>query len=187
MSIASQRMTLDEFLAKYEDDRVLEYAQGVVTEKMSPGWDHGALQSLIAHRLNTYLLGPKLGFAFTELRTTDRDADASRIPDISVYRWERIDRDPESRRRGAFTPPDIAIEIMSPGQTRQSQLDRCRSFVASGASAALLFEPPTQAVTEVRPDAAERTYRGADAIDLGDVFPGLSLAVGELFATVRFE
>ena len=124
MTIASQPMTLDEFLAKYEHDPILEYAQGVVTEKTAPGWDHGILQSLVAHRLNTYLFDRKLALAITELRTTDMAKEVSCIPDISVYAWDRIERDPSARRRGAFTPPDIAIEIMSPGQGRQSQLDR---------------------------------------------------------------
>jgi Uma2 family endonuclease len=187
MSIASQRMTLDEFLAKYEHDPVLEYEQGVVTEKMSPGWDHAAIQMTVGEAINAYARPRRLAFAFSELRTTDRVAEQSRIPDISVFVWERIERNPEARRRGSFHPPDIAIEILSPGQSRESQLDRCRSFVAGGSRVALLFEPPAQSVTEVRPDVAERVYRSADMIDLGDIVPGLSLAVGDVYAAVRFE
>src|SRR5258707_1308776 len=52
MTIAPQTMTLDEFLAKYEDDAVLEYAQGVVTEKMAPSLPHSALASLIGQQIN---------------------------------------------------------------------------------------------------------------------------------------
>lgn len=187
MTIASQRMTLDEFLAKYEHDPILEFAQGVVTEKMSPGWDHADLQMSIGQAINVYARSRRLAAAFSELRTTDRAAEVSRIPDISVYVWDRIERDPVARQRGAFIPPDIAIEIMSPGQGRQGQLDRCREFVANGAHAALLFEPVAGSVTEVRPDGVERTYGGDDVIDLGDIVPGLTLAVGELFAALLFE
>ena len=187
MSIASQRMTLDEFLAKYEHDPVLEYAQGVVTEKMSPNWDHGILQSLVTYRLNAYLLRRKLAVALTELRTTDPLADISRIPDIAVYACDRIERDPAARRHGAFTAPDIAIEIMSPGQTRASQLSRCREFVASGSRAALLVEPATRSVTEVRPDGVERMHADGDLIYLSDIVPGLTLDLGELFAELGFE
>ena len=187
MTIASQRMTLDEFLAKYEHDPVLEFAQGVVTEKMSPGWDHADLQLLIGQTINFYARPRRLAAAFSELRTTVRVTDVSRIPDLSVYVWDRIERDPSARRRGAFTSPDIAIEIMSPGQGRQTQLDRCREFVAAGARAALLFEPDAEVVTEVRPNGVERVYRGDDMIDLGDIVPGLTLAVGDLFAALSFE
>lgn len=187
MSIASERMTLDEFLAKYEHDRVLEYAQGLVTEKMSPGWDHAIVQMTVGTAINSFARPRRLAFAFSELRVTDEDADESRIPDISVYVWDRIERDPAARQRGAFAPPDIAIEIMSPGQSRREQLDRCRGFVANGGRAALLFEPLTQSVTEVRPDAAERVYREPDTIDLGDIVPGLVLAVGDLYADLSLE
>src|SRR5690242_11680449 len=54
MTIAPHTMTLDEFLARHEDDPVLEYAQGVVTEKMAPSWPHGALASLIGEQINGF-------------------------------------------------------------------------------------------------------------------------------------
>jgi Uma2 family endonuclease len=187
MSIASQRMTLNEFLAKYEHDPVLEYAQGVVTEKMAPGWDHADLQMLIGQTINVYARPRRLAAAFSELRTTMRDADVSRIRDLSVYVWDRIERNPAARQHGAYAPADIAIEIMSPGQTRSSQLSRCREFVASGSQAAFLFEPLNLRVTEVRLDATARTYHDGDLIDLGDIVSGLTLNLGELFSELGFE
>jgi Uma2 family endonuclease len=187
MSIASQRMTLDEFLAKHEHDPVLEYAQGVVTEKMSPGWDHADLQMLIGQTINVYARPRRLAAAFSELRTTMRDADVSRIPDLSVYVWDRIERNPVARQHGAYLPADVAIEIMSPGQTRGSQLSRCREFVASGSQAALLFEPANRSVTEVRRGGIERTYHDGDQIDLSDIVSGLTLNLGELFSELGFE
>jgi Uma2 family endonuclease len=178
-------MTLDEFLAKYEHDPVLEYAQGVVTEKMSPGWDHGILQLAVCNQINAVALPQKRAFAQPELRVTDREAEVSRIPDVSAYVWERIERDPEARTRGAFIPPDIAVEIMSPGQGRGTQLERCRWFVAHGSQVALLVDSNGRSVTEVRPHSFERTYSGDDVIDLGDIVPGVTLSVGTLFAELR--
>ncbi|MCC7368897.1 MAG: Uma2 family endonuclease [Chloroflexi bacterium] len=72
MSIASEQMTLDEFLARYEHDPILEYAQGVVTEKMSPGWDHAAVQMTVGAAINAYARPRRLAFAFSELRVTGR-------------------------------------------------------------------------------------------------------------------
>jgi Uma2 family endonuclease len=187
MSIASQRMTLDEFLAQYEHDPILEYAQGVVTEKMSPGWDHADLQLSIGQAINLYARPRRLAAAYSELRTTIRNADVSRIPDLSVYVWDRIERDPAARQRGAYVTPDIAIEITPPGQGRGAQLDRCRAFVASGSHAALLFEPAGRTVTEVRPAGVERTHARGDVIDLGDIVAGLTLNVGDLFAELDLE
>jgi len=185
MTIASQRMTLDEFLAKYEHDPIREYAQGVVTEKMSPGWDHGTLQLAICNQINAIAVPRKLAYAQPELRVTDREDEVSRIPDVSAYLWERIERDPEARTRGAYILPDIAVEIMSPGQGRGSQLERCRWFVAHGSQVALLVDSHGRSVTEVRPDGAERVHTGDDVIDLTDVVVGVTISVSALFAELR--
>lgn len=187
MTIASQRMTLDEFLARYEHDPVLEFAQEVVTERASFSWNQSALRSILSQVINGHAEPRRLACAIPSLRITNRIAGISRIPDISVFVWDRIERDRSARRRGAFASPDIAIQIMSPGQGRQTQLDRCRECVAAGAHAAPLFEPDSETVTEVRPGGVERMYGASDVIDLGDIVPGLVLAVGELFSALKFE
>ena len=180
-------LTLDEFLALPEEKPALEYVDGVVTQKMAPNWDHGGLQAEVTTRINVHARPRRLAFAFPELRTTDRSTNASRVPDVSVYIWERIERDREARQQGAFTPPDIAVEIASPGQGRRMLMNRCRWFVAHGSHAAILIDPRHQDLTEVRAGGVERRLRGADILDLGDIVPGLTIPVGELFAAVTFE
>jgi len=179
-------LTLDEFLAQPEVKPAREYVNGVITQKMAPNWDHGGLQAEVTTRINVFARPRRLAFAFPELRTTDRPANASLVPDISVYLWERIERDREAGQHGAFTPPDIAIEIASPGQGRQRLLARCRGFVERGSQVALLLDPRRQDLTEVRPEGVERRLRGTDVLDLGDVIPGLTIPVGELFASLDF-
>src|SRR4051794_10159480 len=125
MTIAPQTMTLAEFLARHENDPVLEYAQGVVIEKTAPAWNHGILAYFIAKWINDYAHSRQLALAIPELRSTDRLAGISRVPDIAVYVWDRIERDPLAQFRGAFVPPDIAIAIASPGQSSRKQIERC--------------------------------------------------------------
>jgi hypothetical protein len=72
-----------------------------------------------------------------ELRVTDRTTFRA-FP--MCHLWDRIERDPEARTRGAYIPPDIAVEIMSPGQGQGTQLERCRWFVAHGSQVALLID-----------------------------------------------
>ena len=180
-------LTLDEFLAQPEEKPAREYLDGVITRKMAPNWDHGILQFEVAARVNLYARPRRLAYAIPELRTTDRQANASRVPDISVYVWERIERDREARQHGAFTPPDIAIEIASPGQGRRMLLGRGCWFVAHGSHAAILIDPRRQDLTEVRPGGVERQLRSADILDLGDIVAGLTIPVGELFAALSFE
>jgi len=83
--------------------------------------------------------------------------------------------------------PNIAIEILSPGQTVKSQVDRCRWFVEHGATIALVVNPRSDTVTMIRPGAEPRVLRGDDPIDLSPVLPDLELTVQELFDSLLLD
>jgi Uma2 family endonuclease len=58
----------------------------------------------------------RMARAFPELRTVF--GGAAYVPDVAVYRWERIPPTAEGEVPDDFTePPDIAVEIISPGET----------------------------------------------------------------------
>ena len=187
MAIASRPMTLAEFLRRHGDSAVLEYANGVVTEKMPPSADHGLLASMIAYQINGYALPRKLAATAVEVRITNTETGVSWVPDLSVYVWERIQRDRIARHQSASIPPDIAVEIASPGQSRQKQVERCREFIEQGARIALMFNPRTKSVIDGRPGGIERRLRGDDVLDFDEVIPGLRLVVGELYAMLDFK
>ena len=66
MAITDRRLTLEEFLALPEEKPALEYADGEVTQKVSPKARHGRLQLVVANRLDV----PGVSQAFSETRTT---------------------------------------------------------------------------------------------------------------------
>jgi Uma2 family endonuclease len=181
-----KRLTLEEFLALPEEKPALEYIDGEVAQKVSPEWDHSELQYVIPSRINAYAYPRKLGVALPELRTTY--SGESLVPDVAVFTWERIPR--RRNARGAIevtSPPDVAIEIASPGQGRRALLDRCRRFVEHGSRLALLADPRRRTVTVVRAGARPAVLSGDDVLDLGEVIPGLTLVVGELFTALSFD
>ena len=114
--IVGQRMTLDEFLELPETNPALEFVDGMVTQKVAPQAQHVRLQLNFATRINAFTEPQKMASAFPELRATY--AGLSRVPDVAVYLWNRIPRLPNGRIANRFTePPDIAVEIVSPGQS----------------------------------------------------------------------
>src|SRR5437870_3575677 len=124
MATVQQRLTLEEFLKLPEEEPALEYEDGEVTQKVSPRGRHSVLQGEFVQRVNTFGRPRKLARAFAELRVTF--AGVSRVPDVSVYRWERIPTTPDGRIADVFQiPPDIAVEIVSPEQSVASQVRRC--------------------------------------------------------------
>jgi Uma2 family endonuclease len=108
MAITPQAMTLDEFLQLAEVKPALEYHDGIVTQKMAPkGW-HSVLQVELAEWINRTARRSRSARALTELRTTF--AGASHVPDVVVYRAERIPRDAAGQvLNDVFAPPDVAI------------------------------------------------------------------------------
>jgi Uma2 family endonuclease len=124
MAVAPKPLTLEEFIELSEEEPPLEFADGVVTRKVSPKGQHSALQAELVERFNQSARPRKLARAFPELRATF--GGASRVPDVAVYRWDRIPRDASGRVANDFSePPDIAVEIASPEQSANALVRRC--------------------------------------------------------------
>jgi Uma2 family endonuclease len=122
--------------------------------------------------------------AFTELRTTF--AGRSVVPDVSVFRWDRIPRNAAGELADECRlAPDVAIEILSPGQSTTRLMRRCLWYVEHDVRIALLVDPEDRSVFVFGPGGATRALRGTDPIDFGDVIPGFQLRVQELFAALR--
>ncbi|MBA2448367.1 MAG: Uma2 family endonuclease [Chloroflexi bacterium] len=184
MAIADRRLTLEEFLALPEEKPALELLDGVVRQKVAPQWLHSRFQYGFAERINRFAEPRKLASAFPELReASGRD---SLVPDLAVYRWERIPRTATGRLvNAAPTPPDIAIEIRSPGQRLGDLIDKCRRYLTHGAQLGFVVDPNGETVTRVAPEGSPTTLRGDDRIDLGPVLPDFELTVRDLFATLH--
>jgi Uma2 family endonuclease len=184
MVLAQRPLTLEEFLQLPEEKPALEYLDGEVTRKMSPLGPHGRLQGRLYLRFELFGLERRLASAFPETRVTF--GGASFVPDLIVYRWERIPSDERGDVPSYFyEPPDIAVEIASPGQTPEALAERCRWYVEHGVRVALLVLPRTRSARVFRAGTELGPLRGADRIDLGDVLPGFELAVDELFGALR--
>lgn len=184
MAIAERRMTLEEFLELPEEEPALEYMDGMVSQKVSPQGQHSLLQYVLIELINRFTRPIKLALAFPELRTTF--PGFSLVPDVAVYRWERIPRTPDGKVANRFTEsPDIAIEIVSPDQSVTALVRKCLRFVEEGVRIALLVDPDDESVIRFGAKATTRALRGSDHIDLSEVLPGFELTVQQLFDPLR--
>ena len=180
MTITGRRLTLDEFLALPEEKPALEYADGEVIQKVSPKARHGMLQFVLASTLTR----PGVSRAFTETRTTY--AGRSFVPDVIAFPWDRIPEDEQGEIPDDITvPPDVAVEIRSPGQSLRDQVERCRWYVANGMRVSLLVDPLRRVIEIFRPDGESGPLAGDEVVDLRNVIPSCAFSVEELFAALR--
>jgi Uma2 family endonuclease len=187
MAIARQHLTLEEFLALPETKPALEYhSDGGVSQKVAPRPKHSRLQGILITRFATFAEPRRLAMALPELRTTF--GGASHVPDVAVFAWDRLPLDASGELADECrTPPDIAIEIVSPRESAPALARRCEWYVAHGVRLAVLIDPRPRGkrVRLFRPGAEPATLDLAGMTDFGEVVPGLRIGVQELFGTLR--
>jgi Uma2 family endonuclease len=112
----------------------------------------------------------------------------SAVPDLIVYRRERVPRDARGQLiEDSTVPPDVAVEILSPGQSRTKVMAHCRWYVANGVPLAVFADPRCRTVRVFRPDAESGDLRGSDQLDLADALPGFVLSVDDFFAPLSAD
>jgi Uma2 family endonuclease len=128
----------------------------------------------------------KLALAFPELRTSF--SGRSYVPDVAVYRWDRIPLDNDgSIADDFFEPPDIAVEIVSPDQSVGALIRKCVWYVEHGVKIAVLVDPDDRSVFSFRPGLAPQVLRGDDQLPLDDVLADVSITVGFLFNSLQLR
>ena len=183
MALTGRRLTLDEFLELPEESPALEYLDGVVVPKVSPKAYHGRTQYTFSRKFNDFAESRHLAIAFPETRSTF--AGQSRVPDVGIYRWMNLPREPDGKFLDDFqTPWDIAVEIVSPNQSRADQEAKCRWYCANGVEISLMIDPNREDVIRFGADGSRVELRNEDRIALDSVAPGFNLTPDELFAAL---
>ncbi len=186
MATTTSSPTLDDFLRLPEAEPALEFVNGKVIQKVSPKGQHGTLQYEMARRFGQAIGPSKVARVFTELRSTF--GGASPVPDISVYRWDRVPVDGKGRVANEFfTSPDLVVEIVSPGQSVTALFRKCIWYVENGVGITLLVDPDDETIFVFRPNQAPRALRDNDRIQISDVLPGFGSTVSEIFATLQMQ
>lgn len=110
---------------------------------------------------------------------TARDPDTIRAPDVSYVRAERI---PEDVPEGFWElAPDLAVEVVSPGDTAVEVREKVREYLAAGVPMVWVMYPGTREVIVHTADGLARAYGPDDVLEGLDLLPGFRCRVAELF------
>jgi Uma2 family endonuclease len=77
--------------------------------------------------------------------------------------------------------PDLAIEVLSPDNTRPKVRRKARAYLASGGLLVWALDSRRRTVTVWRPEAEPQTLTEEDVLSGEEVLPGFSVRVVELF------
>ena len=77
--------------------------------------------------------------------------------------------------------PDLVVEIVSPNDRAREVRQKISMWLEHGVSMALEVRPATRTITVHRPGVSPVTLTGDDVLDGGDVLPGFSLPLSEIF------
>lgn len=150
---------------------------------MSPaGWRHGGVAANIASLLGTFVRKNKSGRAFGAETgfLLKRDPDTVRAPDFAFIANAQL---PRTEPTEAFWPgaPDLAVEVLSPGDTSGEVAEKVEEWLAAGCAAVWVVDPKLKTVTIYLSPTNVRVVAAGDTLAGDPVVPGFSCAVDELF------
>jgi Uma2 family endonuclease len=173
-------ITLEHFLRLPEFKPAFEYLGGRVIQKMSAGLRHSMIQGELFSTLNTFARPRKLGRAYIELRAVF--GGAAQVPDVSFFVTDRIPKFIRGEEIPLLsTPPDIVVEILSPGQTIGELRIKLRHSLKHGSKLGWLIHPTREEIRVLRPRQKAELLKAGDVLSGEGVLPGFSLPVEEIF------
>ena len=105
-----------------------------------------------------------------------------RVPDVAFASWARF---PEGRVPTAPIPslaPDLAIEVLSDSNTPREMRRKRGEYFTSGVRLVWLVDPEPRTVSVYTAPEEVSELGEDDTLDGGDVLPGFSLPLRDLFA-----
>lgn len=181
MAIATQNtISLQQFLALSETKPASEYIDGQIYQKPMPKGKHSIIQRELTLAIDRCLALKNLASVFPELRCSF--GGRSIVPDISVFKTERIPRDPDGTIANDFNiPPDWTIEILSPEQSHTRVVKNIVHCLKHGAMIGWLIDPSDRTIFAYHPNGLVEIF---DELDQRDILLPIPIFAQELQLTL---
>jgi Uma2 family endonuclease len=180
--VTTSKLTIEEFETLPLEGR-WELIDGEPVE-MSPAADEsasigatiiGLLWSFVQPRRLGRLYNAEGGFVLFPDRPTVR------VPDAAFVLAERA---PHGKARKNFPrlAPDLVVEVLSPSDRASDVVAKLEMYQEAGVRLIWLVDPDPLTVTVIAAGHATKVLHMGDTLDGGDVLPGFSVPVADIFA-----
>ncbi len=181
-TIETRLLTADDLLRLYSEGVRGELIRGVLCETMPTGHRHGAIVMNLGAELRNFIKPRRLGWLVGSDSGIwlERDPDTVREPDIAFTSADKIPLDAEIEGY-AEVVPDLVVEVVSPSSSRREVHDKALMWLRHGVHLVWVVHPDTRTVDVHLASGAVSTVRGDDALDGGDVLPGFTCSLSDIF------
>ena len=164
-----------------------EWIRGRARQKVSPTYDHGAVQGQLYMALWIWAEAGGHGRVASEWRFRIAPPGAvvrPLVPDVAYLSFRDLPSD--AARDLVQVPlgaPTVAVEIRSPDDRPAYAEHKIATYLAAGTSAVLVVDPQRETIA-VHDCGGARIVRAGDTLT-HPALPGFALDVGALFARVK--
>jgi Uma2 family endonuclease len=165
-------MTAEELLRLNLPNKRTELVRGVLVVREPAGYQHGDVAMRLAVAIFAHVEAHRLGrvFAAETGFTLRRKPDTVRAPDVAFISTARL---PDPPPRGfAELAPDLAVEVLSPGDRPGEVLEKVADWLNAGARLVWVVDPIRVVARVYHADGSESIVRATDALPGEDVLPG---------------
>ena len=175
-------LTADDLLRLHSKGVKGELVQGVLCETASVGIEHGEIAFNLGSEIRAFVRPRRLG----RVVGSDvgiwlvNDPDTVREPDVAFIPADRLPLDVRVTGYSEVVPTLVA-EIVSPSDSRRAVYDKARMWLSHGVTLVWVVFPDARTVDVHQNGSPIVTLTEDDVLDGGDVLPGFSLPVREVF------
>ena len=176
-------VTAEELLDMPDDGFRYELVRGELRKMAPAGARPGRSAGKVARPLMNHVAANNLGEVYIAeagfLLATD--PDNVRAPDIAFVSRERFEGvgDVDSFFPG---PPDLAVEVIAPSDRYTEVTEKVEDWLAAGTRMVAVVDGRRRVATVHLPGKESVTLSEQDTLHGGDVVPGWSLPVADIFA-----
>ncbi len=180
--IANKPLTADDLLKLYSEGIRGELIQGEFHPTMSAGVTHGKVVINVAGELRSFIRPRRLGSLMGSDTgiLLEREPDTVREPDIAYISAERMPIGAEIPGYSEIVP-DLVVEVVSPSDTSQQVEEKAFMWLSYGVRLVWTMHPSTRTVNVYPASGARFTLTEGYTLDGGDVLPGFSWEVSDIF------
>jgi Uma2 family endonuclease len=163
-----------------------EWVNGRALQKVSPREEHGRIQLRLGGALLAWAERAGAGRVSSEWEfrvMPPGEATRPLVPDIAFLSFDRLAYNQDEAAQIPYLAPDVAVEIISPGDRRADLEDKIRVYLAAGTKLVLLVDPARRTFV-ARDSQREQRFAAVDRFTHPSL-PGFSLHVASAFEPLK--